>query len=74
MTSPPAGLCETCRYARRIVSGKGSVFWLCRRAETDPAYPRYPALPVRTCAGYDPLAPTPPDPSDPDRTTPPRTS
>jgi len=73
MTSPSAGLCETCRHARLIVSGRGSLFWLCRRSETDPAFPRYPALPVRSCAGHEPGIPTQPDRSDPDRTTPPRT-
>jgi len=50
------GLCFACRYVRRVESGKGSVFFLCRRSETDPAYPRYPSLPVRRCAGYEPEA------------------
>jgi hypothetical protein len=73
MTSPPAGLCATCRHARRIVSGKGSAFWLCRRSETDPAFPRYPALPVLRCTGYEPESPTAPDRPEPDRTAPPHT-
>jgi hypothetical protein len=73
MTGPAAGLCASCGHARRIVSGKGSVFWLCRRSETDPAFPRYPALPVLACTGYEPAVPTAPDRPGPDRTAPPRT-
>jgi hypothetical protein len=49
------------------------VFWLCRRSETDPAFPRYPALPVLACTGYEPAVPTAPDRPGPDRTAPPRT-
>jgi hypothetical protein len=47
------GLCADCRFSRRIESGKRSVFFLCRRSETDPTYPRYPRLPVRVCPGYE---------------------
>jgi hypothetical protein len=48
-----AGLCADCRWARRVTSARGSLFLLCRRAETDPAYPRYPPLPRLACAGYE---------------------
>lgn len=48
------GLCATCRHARRIVSGKGSEFWRCGLAETDPRYKKYPALPKRDCSGHAP--------------------
>jgi len=41
-------------HARRITSGKGATFWLCRRSESDPAFPKYPALPVLSCRGYEP--------------------
>jgi hypothetical protein len=47
------GLCGTCRYSRRIVTARGSVFRLCERSVTDPHYPRYPPLPVLRCAGYE---------------------
>jgi hypothetical protein len=47
------GLCSDCRFARRIDSGKGSRFFLCRRSESDPGYPRYPRLPVLSCAGHE---------------------
>jgi hypothetical protein len=48
-----AGLCGDCAWARRVASARGSVFWLCRRAETDPAYPKYPPLPRLACPGYE---------------------
>jgi len=34
---------------------RGSSFSLCERSRTDPAYPRYPRLPVKQCAGHEPL-------------------
>jgi hypothetical protein len=46
------GLCASCTFARRIVSDRGSVFWLCRLSATDPRFPKYPRLPVVECAGY----------------------
>ena len=51
------GLCIACLHGRRIESGKGSVFLLCRRSEYDPRYPRYPRLPVLRCAGYEATTP-----------------
>jgi hypothetical protein len=30
------------------------MFRLCERSVTDPIYPRYPALPVLRCAGFEP--------------------
>ena len=47
------GLCDACRHSRRVESARGSLFWLCRRSETDPAYPRYPRLPVVICPGFE---------------------
>ncbi len=29
------------------------MFLLCRRSITDPAFPRYPRLPVVECAGFE---------------------
>jgi hypothetical protein len=49
------GLCADCRFAQRIESERGSVFYLCERSRTDPAFPKYPRLPVLQCAGYLPL-------------------
>ena len=51
------GLCSDCRFAKRVESGKGSRFFLCRRSESDPSYPRYPRLPVVDCAGHEPVEP-----------------
>ncbi len=51
---PAAGLCADCRHARRVGSARGSTFWLCRRAERDAAFVRYPRLPVLACRGFEP--------------------
>jgi hypothetical protein len=48
-----AGLCSDCCHVRVVRSGRGSVFLLCQRAASDPAFPRYPALPVRACPGHE---------------------
>ena len=53
---PPAGLCDTCRYQREVRTTRGSRFSLCERSRDDPAYPRYPRLPVLACRGYEPSA------------------
>jgi hypothetical protein len=48
------GLCASCRLAQIVASSKGATFYLCTLSATDPSFRRYPALPVRTCAGYQP--------------------
>jgi hypothetical protein len=57
---PPAtaGLCATCRFARVIVNDRGSQFVRCERSKTDPAFRRFPPLPVHACPGYDPGGPS----------------
>jgi hypothetical protein len=50
---PHAGLCETCIHRREIRTDKGSIFTMCLRSFQDPAYPKYPRLPVLRCAGYE---------------------
>ena len=60
--SDTVGLCRTCRHHREITTQE-SVFWRCGRSDTDPAYPRYPQLPVHSCAGYERL-PMPPTDGD----------
>ena len=57
--SARAGLCDSCRFAEIVTSSRGSVFYLCMLSETDPAFRRYPSLPVLRCSGYQP-APAPP--------------
>lgn len=54
---PPseAGLCATCTHVQVVTSSKGRTFYKCQLSETDPRFPRYPALPVIVCAGYRPI-------------------
>ena len=47
-----AGLCATCRHARRITSDRGSIFVLCTYSSIDRAFPKYPRLPMRVCRAY----------------------
>lgn len=51
--APEPGLCATCLHHRIIRSGRGSTFYLCERSRSDPAFPRYPPLPVLACRGYE---------------------
>lgn len=53
MPAPAPGLCATCRHVRRVESGRGSVFHLCGRARLDASFPKYPALPVLACRGFE---------------------
>ncbi|HEY8304446.1 MAG TPA: hypothetical protein VIG42_07645 [Solirubrobacteraceae bacterium] len=53
---PNAGLCDTCVYRRLVPNTRGSVFSLCTRSRVDPAYVRYPRLPVLACPGHHRLA------------------
>ena len=50
LTTEP-GLCRTCVHLRLLASSR-SVFVRCGLAETDPAFSRYPPLPVLACSGY----------------------
>jgi hypothetical protein len=51
---PPTGLCNLCAHQRVVRTGRGSVFSLCERHKTDPAFPKYPRLPVVECRGFEP--------------------
>ena len=51
-----AGLCDTCAHQQVVRNTRGSVFSLCLRSRTDPAYPKYPPIPVLRCAGHEPPA------------------
>jgi hypothetical protein len=55
-TAITAGLCATCAHCR-LVESRRSRFYLCERSRTDPAFPRYPRLPVVACRGYDEAQP-----------------
>jgi hypothetical protein len=50
--SSEPGLCAVCEHARRVVSGKGSEFWMCELSKTDPRFRKYPPLPVLRCTGF----------------------
>jgi hypothetical protein len=50
---PQAGLCERCRHQRLVPTTRGSEFSLCELSKADPAFPRYPRLPVLECAGFE---------------------
>ncbi|MHB8532918.1 MAG: hypothetical protein ACYDC2_09375 [Solirubrobacteraceae bacterium] len=49
-----AGLCDRCAHQQIVRNTRGSAFSLCRRSRVDPAYPRYPRIPVLSCPGYVP--------------------
>jgi hypothetical protein len=51
------GLCLSCRHAKTVVSSKGSEFWRCGRADREPAFAKYPRLPVLLCPGHEPATP-----------------
>jgi hypothetical protein len=47
------GLCLSCRWMRAVTTRRGSTFYRCGRADTDRRFPRYPALPMLQCIGYE---------------------
>lgn len=49
------GLCANCIHHRVIATRRGSKFVFCQRSETDPAFPKYPRLPVthESCTGFE---------------------
>jgi hypothetical protein len=53
---PPSGLCERCAHQRVVRNTRGSSFSLCERSRSDPAFARYPRLPVLACVGFEPRA------------------
>jgi hypothetical protein len=51
------GLCSRCVHARKLVSARGSEFWRCAIADSDPSWPKYPRLPVLRCVRFEPTQP-----------------
>lgn len=47
------GLCAACRHAKLNQTRRGTAYLRCTRAEWDDRLPRYPRLPVTTCAGFE---------------------
>lgn len=54
------GLCFDCRWMRAATNRRGSTFYRCLKAETDPRFARYPPLPVLDCPGYERAEPAGP--------------
>jgi hypothetical protein len=50
----PFGLCDSCRHQRLVRTGRGSVFTMCLRSKAEPAFPKYPRVPVTSCPGHEP--------------------
>jgi hypothetical protein len=53
---PPAfaaGLCDRCVHAIVRPTRRDTTYLRCGLAGTDHRFPKYPQLPVRSCAGYD---------------------
>ena len=48
-----------CTHVHIVQNRRGSRFYRCRLADVDPAFPRYPALPVLACEGYEPAEASP---------------
>jgi hemoglobin len=67
MTTPQVnpGLCGRCSWAQSITSANRSTFLRCGRHDDDPAYEKYPRLPVMRCPGFEQrtVEPAPPDPT-----------
>jgi hypothetical protein len=46
------GLCAGCAHVQVVVSGRGSKFFRCLEHDRDPAWPKYPPLPVLRCGRF----------------------
>ncbi|HYH91991.1 MAG TPA: hypothetical protein VD763_02440, partial [Candidatus Saccharimonadales bacterium] len=46
-------LCGSCVHSRLVTTRRGSTFRLCALSVSDPRFPKYPALPVVSCLGYE---------------------
>ena len=53
---PGVGLCARCTHVRIVESNRGARFYRCEYSRVDPRFPKYPALPVRSCRAYAPPA------------------
>lgn len=47
------GQCANCRFMREQPTLRGATFFRCARADEDPTFIRYPAIPVRDCPGFE---------------------
>lgn len=46
------GLCGACLHAKRIRSDRNSLFYRCLLSAENPAFVKYPRLPVLSCLGW----------------------
>jgi hypothetical protein len=46
------GLCLRCRHSQVLKTKGGSAVFLCRLSERNPAFPKYPRLPMARCPGH----------------------
>jgi hypothetical protein len=46
------GLCGSCIHSKIVPGKPGSIFYSCTLSKVDPNYPKYPPLPVLSCAGF----------------------
>ena len=68
MTDTAVGLCASCAWVHVVTNRRGSTFYRCLRADTDPRFVRYPPLPVLSCPGYERRGSKSPDPlAEPER-------
>ena len=49
----PQSRCAHCLHLRTTENKRGSVFMLCDRNRTEPAFPKYPPQPVHACGGFE---------------------
>ena len=47
-----AGLCASCRHAKRLATAGGSTVFLCGLSARDERFPKYPRLPMARCDGH----------------------
>jgi pimeloyl-ACP methyl ester carboxylesterase len=52
--SAGVGLCLRCRHVERVISAHRVTYYKCRLSALDPRFPKYPPLPIVSCAGYEP--------------------
>lgn len=46
------GLCEHCLHRRLVRSERQADYLLCEYSKIDPAFEKYPRLPVKKCSAY----------------------
>jgi hypothetical protein len=52
--SQRAGLCRLCTHARTIAHPHGGdPYYRCELSDVNPAFPKYPTLPVTECPGFE---------------------